>query len=210
VPVLGFYGTDADEFVRLENVESPKSSFDAANKEYVDNAVANAGGGSGVAIGPDEPEEGDVWIDTDDEGEDSSDNFIPNGGGNVYGDYTMQGNVNMMGYLQIDSPSQYGSLRTEGSVLAFTGSDGATIYVGGNGNVGDYEIVQNGVPTLTILDNNDEPVRINGVLAPVWDYEAANKQYVDEQINSKIIIETTVVEGGPSPYSDGTIIFTKE
>lgn len=174
----------------------------AASKEYVDNAVANAGGGSGVHIGADEPEDGDVWIDTDDEGEDSSDNFIPNGGGNVYGDYTMQGNVNMMGYLQIDSPSQYGSLRTEGSMLAFTGSDGATIYVGGNGNIGDYEIVQNGVPTLTILDNNDEPVRINGVLAPVWDYEAANKQYVD----SKIAYGTDEVEAGSaSPYPEGTL-----
>lgn len=46
--------------------------------QYVDGKLQTLGGtevgtgGSGVAIGPDEPEDGDVWIDTDDESGDSS------------------------------------------------------------------------------------------------------------------------------------------
>lgn len=117
--------------------------------------------------------------------------YIPNGGGQVTGDYTLQGNVNMTGALQVDSPSQYGSLRTEGSMIAFTGRDGATIYVGGNGNVGEHEIIQNDVPTLTILDNNDSPVRINGVLDPAGEYDAANKQYVDSRVQTYVATVTT-------------------
>jgi len=40
-----YFGTDNDSLVRLRRIANPVQWYDAANKDYVDNAVANAGGG---------------------------------------------------------------------------------------------------------------------------------------------------------------------
>lgn len=42
-PVITFYGRKGDEAVTLANIEDPTRDLDAANKQYVDNAVAGAG-----------------------------------------------------------------------------------------------------------------------------------------------------------------------
>ena len=43
LPVIKFYGNDNDAAVKLAHVENPEDNYDAANKQYVDNAVAGAG-----------------------------------------------------------------------------------------------------------------------------------------------------------------------
>ena len=43
-PVLGFYGGSGDQLVKLNNIADPTSDIQAANKRYVDNAIASAGG----------------------------------------------------------------------------------------------------------------------------------------------------------------------
>lgn len=42
-PIITFYGYDGDEAVTLAHIEDPTQDYDAANKKYVDDAVANAG-----------------------------------------------------------------------------------------------------------------------------------------------------------------------
>ena len=42
-PVITFYGREGDEPVALAHIEDPTQDYDAANKKYVDDAVANAG-----------------------------------------------------------------------------------------------------------------------------------------------------------------------
>lgn len=42
-PVITFYGREGDEPVALAHIENPTEDYDAANKQYVDNAVAGAG-----------------------------------------------------------------------------------------------------------------------------------------------------------------------
>ena len=42
-PVITFYGSEGDEPVALAHIEDPTENYDAANKKYVDDAVANAG-----------------------------------------------------------------------------------------------------------------------------------------------------------------------
>lgn len=42
-PVISFYGNNGNETVTLANIENPTYDLDAANKQYVDNAVAGAG-----------------------------------------------------------------------------------------------------------------------------------------------------------------------
>lgn len=42
-PVISFYGSEGDEVVTLAHIEDPTEDYDAANKHYVDNAVAGAG-----------------------------------------------------------------------------------------------------------------------------------------------------------------------
>lgn len=42
-PVITFYGREGDEPVALAHIEDPTEDYDAANKKYVDDAVANAG-----------------------------------------------------------------------------------------------------------------------------------------------------------------------
>ena len=59
-PVLGFYGTENDEFSILRGVESPVQDNDAANKQYVDNAVANAGGGGNISFAEEAPSAADM------------------------------------------------------------------------------------------------------------------------------------------------------
>lgn len=50
-PWVEFLGSDGDEPVQLAGIADPVQDNDAANKQYVDNAVANAGGGNEAAFG---------------------------------------------------------------------------------------------------------------------------------------------------------------
>lgn len=59
-PVLGFYGTENDELSILRNIESPVQDNDAANKKYVDEAVANAGGGGNISFAEEVPSAADM------------------------------------------------------------------------------------------------------------------------------------------------------
>ena len=55
--------------VLLKNIENPKDDSDAATKGYVDEAIAGSGS-SGIyiqATEPENPKDGDLWVDTDDE-----------------------------------------------------------------------------------------------------------------------------------------------
>lgn len=85
-----------------------------------------------------------------------------------------------------------------------------TIKIGITGDAQDIYDPDADSYVIGFADGDDNPIILRGVNWPTQPNDAANKEYVDGQINSKIIIETTVVEGGPSSYPDGTIIFTKE
>lgn len=51
-----------------------------------------------------------------------------------------------------------------------------------------YDLANGPVPVLELLWNdNDEPVRVNAIESPLDDYDAANKVYVDDTVNDKVI-----------------------
>lgn len=93
--------------------------------------------------------------------------------------------------------------------IEFYNQDG-TIKIGITGDAQEVYDPDADSFVIGLADGDDGPIIVRGVNWPTQPNDATNKEYVDEQISSKIIIETTVVEGGSSPYPDGTIIFTKE
>lgn len=64
-PVLGFYGTENDEPSILRGIETPVQDDDAANKAYVDSAVATAGGSGSCRLLAGGTMEGDIDMGED-------------------------------------------------------------------------------------------------------------------------------------------------
>lgn len=59
-PWVELLGSEGDEPVQLSGIADPVDTHDAANKQYVDNAVANAGGGGNISFAEEAPNAADM------------------------------------------------------------------------------------------------------------------------------------------------------
>lgn len=206
---INLANSNAAEALKITNVATPTDSNDAANKQYVDNAISGAGGGDFMANGS-IPATGDFNMNnhkitnlsapteyqdvTNKEYVDSKVNsagngkFLPLAGGTVTGSVSMSNNK----ITSLGNPT----IGTDAANKAYV--DNAVSGAGG----GDFK-ADGSIPATGNFNMANH--KITNVTTPTETTDAANKAYVD---NSDIAVINNIskqVRDGFLPLTGGTL-----
>lgn len=206
---INLANSNAAEALKITNVATPTDANDAANKQYVDNAVSGAGGGDFMANGS-IPATGDFNMNnhkitnlsapteyqdvTNKEYVDSKVNsagngkFLPLAGGTVTGSVSMSNNK----ITSLGNPT----IGTDAANKAYV--DNAVSGAGG----GDFK-ADGSIPATGNFNMANH--KITNVTAPTETTDAANKAYVDNADIAVINNISSQVSKGFLPLTGGTL-----
>ena len=207
---INLANSNAAEALKITNVATPTNANDAANKQYVDNAVSGAGGGDFMANGS-IPATGDFNMNnhkitnlsapteyqdvTNKEYVDSKVNsagngkFLPLAGGTVTGSVSMSNNK----ITSLGNPT----IGTDAANKAYV--DNAVSGAGG----GDFK-ADGSIPATGNFNMANH--KITNVTTPTETTDAANKAYVDNADIAVINNISKQVRDGFLPLTGGTLI----
>lgn len=180
---IGAYGEDGSrEHINITGVDFPIGYYDAANKYYVDNQLSKKlttpTGTAGQLLGF------------------TADNTVGAVDAPEPGLTQEQADER---YLQLT-----GGELNDDAIFQLPGDNGS-LYLGGRNNVPNVGMYASSSGYITLHDNTMGNVNIRGVRSPEFDYDAANKAYVDSKAPTSVAI-TLTADG----WVDATADFTPD